>query len=187
MSKVLSVFWVWTLVATFGCKQAEKAQPTSSPSTQLAASTPVPNVASAVPSEPLEPVVYRTALFADKKLLMCMEKTFKPAAVAAAAKKGMLDDVKRLEEESATKLAKENPDVTILKQPCDSLGLQALATCTAEAEHLTTASHYYQDSHSDKYMADCVKKGGTWSRNASPEAELQRAQQKLEKLEQGAP
>jgi len=89
-------------------------------------------------------------------------------------------------EVAITRIAEKMQDVTKLKQSCDSLGQPAMASCLEDKGKLKLTTHYYQDSHSDRYMADCVKKGGTWSRNASPEADLQRAQQKLEKLEKGA-
>jgi hypothetical protein len=67
---------------------------------------------------------------------------------------------------------------TVLSQSCDSLGQAALATC----KHPSSAEHYYKGDHSDRYMADCVKSGGVWSRNSSDEAEIARTQQELDKL-----
>lgn len=185
MSGALKAVACFGVLAIAACDRGERSDPVNSaPSAAASAPAPPPQTAEAAP-QPVESPSSHVALFADKTLLTCVEKTFPPKLVEAAAKDGALPDLKKFLADSADTLAKGNPDVTVLKQPCSSLGQQALTTCTEETDKLITATHYYQASHSDKYMAECVKKGGTWSRNSTPEADLQRAQQQLEKLDKG--
>jgi len=77
----------------------------------------------------------------------------------------------------------DEPRETKLNQTCDSLGRPALTTCTMAADSATARMHYYDRRHSDKYIADCVKNGGKWETNRSPEAQAERAQQELEALQ----
>ena len=70
-----------------------------------------------------------------------------------------------------------------IKQSCDSLGQTALATCTTTTPESSTVVRYYRALDAERYLRDCVKKGGIWDANKSPEAELARAQQELEKVQ----
>jgi hypothetical protein len=73
----------------------------------------------------------------------------------------------------------KNTAGTKLKQTCSSLGRAALTAC----DRGDSVWHYYDLDHSDKYMAECVKSGGQWTTNKSAEAELERAQQSLKKMQ----
>src|SRR5688572_13435931 len=112
------------LALTPGCKQAERSSEASA-SPGASAVQPAASLSAAPapqPAQPAETVAYRTALFADKTLLMCIDNTFLPSVVEAAAKGGALDELKQFAAESAAELAKGKPEVTVLKQSCDSLG-----------------------------------------------------------------
>jgi len=64
---------------------------------------------------------------------------------------------------------------TKLNQTCESMGRVALTLC--DYGHSTI--RYYLVSESDKYMASCIKDGGKWTTNKSPEAQMARAEQEL--------
>lgn len=110
------------------------------------------------------------ASFVGKSLAACMDWEGTQAAIDALKAKHASDDA------SAP-----------LAQSCDSLGQPALTTCKRTLgtgdDALTLYERYYDGAHSDKYMADCVKSGGVWSRNNSAEADETRNNQELDKLQ----
>jgi hypothetical protein len=143
------------LVALSGCARAPKQETDSKPTAAAAVSAPVAVAAAAAPARASVSV----AGFDGKALLLCTD--FEGPA------------------EKIEKIRAGTDAGTVLGQSCESLGQPALTTCKTGG----MAIHYYRDSHSDKYMADCVKSSGVWSRNVSPEAELARSKQELEKLQ----
>lgn len=64
---------------------------------------------------------------------------------------------------------------TKLSQTCDSLGRAALTVC----DRGQSIIRYYTVKYSDSYMGDCVKAGGKWTTNKSPDAQMARAEQGL--------
>jgi hypothetical protein len=69
--------------------------------------------------------------------------------------------------------------LTRIGQRCESLGRVALGSC----ERLNVVEHTYADSKLKTAMAECLKAGGKWAANTSPEAELEKAQQELQRLQ----
>jgi hypothetical protein len=147
----------------------------SPPATQTTAEAPVASL-SAVPVVAQPPAEEKRdsasfAMFNGSKLVTCYEFTMSAANLAKAiAEFGAKSDA--------------GPTApTKLSQTCASLGQAALATCTHSGPGGSIAANYYDATHPDKYMASCVKGGGQWQSNHSPEAEMSRSQQELEALQ----
>ena len=129
--------------------------PTIQPGVATVGSSAAPQ---ALPTVPPTSATVSVAGFVGKELAVCIDYEDTPERIAQF---------------------KETDAGTVLAQTCESLGQAALTTCTKKGR----AMHYYNADHSDRYMADCVKSGGVWSRDSSPEAELSRNKQELEKLQ----
>jgi len=140
-------------VAVLACKQAPApAEQQAAPNLQAAPVAAAVEAATPPPAPKLATVSY--AFFDGASVVTCTDKTG-PAEKVAAFKV----------DEPATKLS----------QSCDSLGRVALTVC--DYGHSTIK--YYLSKESDKHMADCVKTGGKWTTNKSPEAQMARAEQDL--------
>jgi hypothetical protein len=146
---------VFILTLLSACsKQASKEEPPVNVPPAAPSAAPTPAAAPNAPSQ----ATLSVALFKDADLLVCTDIT------------GSKEELDRF----------VIPDGgTKLSQPCASLGRPALTTCTKP----NAIDHYYHVSYSDKYMAACVKNGGQWATSRTPEAELARAQQELEKAQ----
>lgn len=152
MVKVLRGASVLIVVSLTACQKA----PTSD-TLQAAAGAPsaVPATSAPTPGPSAQPTATLSyALFDGDRVVTCTDKT------------GPADKVAAFELSGAS---------TKLNQSCLSLGRVPLCTC----DHGHTQMHYYLVNESDKYMAACVKAGGQWITNKSPEAEIARAEQGL--------
>lgn len=147
-------------LASVACKETSSTSPQESGQAPagpvVPAARPAPSVVvpAAVPAPPLKSVSW--ARFHGEELLTCTDKTGpadKLDAFVAAEK------------------------LTLLKQSCDSLGRPALTACAMPSGNAVLK--YYSVRESDKHMARCIKDGGTWSTNKSPEAQMARAEQEL--------
>lgn len=138
-------------VALLACKQAPS--PTERQASPSAPTLPATAAAPTTPP-PAQQITLSYALFKDGEVLTCTDATATEAKLAAFPMP-----------EGLTKL----------KQSCDSLGRTALTTCVQGS----IVTKYYAVKYSDKYMAGCVKSGGLWTTNKSPEAQMARAEQEL--------
>lgn len=126
------------------------------------------NPATAAPPSPAEPAVEKprrtvsAALFRDTTLLVCT------------------DFLSSASDEEIAKVIESNA-ATRLNQSCASLGRTELTSCTSAS----MVQRYYNAKFSDKFMASCVKAGGQWATNRSPLADVERAQQELDALQNG--
>ena len=141
------------------CRQSQESQESDTTQSSSEPSEPSPVPAAAKPKD------VSFALFKGEELLVCYD-LIAPSPEA----------VRRFSEPDE----EEPKDATFtqLKQDCSSLGRTALTTCATK----TSVTRYYLDKYSDKYMKDCIKSGGEWSTNQDPEAELERAKQRLNSL-----
>lgn len=161
MSKVLRrAFGALVVVCLAACQKA----PTSD-AQQSTAGSPPPATLSAPPQPIAAPAPQMStlsyALFDGAALIVCTDATG-----------------------PADKIAKFKPpeSFVVLKQTCDALGRVELTSCTNAPNFVTK---YYEIKHSDQ-MADCVKSGGQWTTNKSPEAQMARAEQELAKAKKAA-
>jgi hypothetical protein len=75
----------------------------------------------------------------------------------------------------------EKSGLTRIGQRCDSLGKTMLGRCTSNGG--VTVRTMYVDAATKTAMAACLKSGGSWETNSAPEAEMERAQQELQRLQ----
>ncbi len=159
-----SMMWLFLSVVSCAKDPKQTAAPSGVPA-------PLPPPTAAPSSVPVASIARLSeASFVGKSLAVCMDWEGTQPAIDALKAKHTSDDA------SAP-----------LAQSCDSLGQPALSTCKRTLgtgdRALTLSERYYDAAHSDRYMADCVKSGGVWSRNNSAEADETRNNQELDKLQ----
>lgn len=148
------------LAAVAACKGTSA--PAPSPTAGVV--QPPPPAANAATAPVVEPQRQVLAHFEGSNLQECVEITTPPGKEAVIAK--MIPLYKGM-------------GFTQIGQRCGSLGRTELGSC--QNGGITTQSTY-AGSLLDAAMADCVKQGGSWTPNNSPEANLEKAQQDLAKL-----
>jgi hypothetical protein len=147
------------LMALLACKGTSSDAPT--PAATAGVVQP-PKPSADPPAEPKRQVLAR---FDGTNLQECVEIT------TTAGKESLIEKIVS----TYVKLG-----FTRIGQGCDSLGHVALGSCTTSGLQVRSI---YDGALMKEAMAACLKEGDSWSANTSPEANLAKAQQDLERLQ----
>jgi hypothetical protein len=147
-------------MALLACKGTSDA-----PAPAATAGVVQPPKPSAAPTLPVEPQRQVLAHFSGEHLQECVEVTTTPGKEALIEK--IVGVYKTL-------------GFTQIGQGCASLGHTSLGACTSKGLQVRSV---YDGALLNGSMADCLKQGDAWSANTSPEADLEKAQQNLQRLQ----